>query len=58
MTKATANKLINAAKDAVASAQCEHDADQEHDPRAPFGFETWRCKKCGTKFHVPKYEAV
>lgn len=35
---------------------CDHDVEHEHDPRAPFGFESVRCKKCGTKFYIPKGE--
>lgn len=38
--------------------ECDHDVEQEHDPRAPWGFEAWRCQKCGYKFHIPKGEAV
>lgn len=57
MTKA-GRKLIAAAKAALVSANCDHDVEPEHDPRAPWGFEAWRCKKCGTKFHIPKGEAV
>jgi hypothetical protein len=36
---------------------CDHDCEPERDPRAPFGFEAVRCKRCGTKFHIPKGEA-
>lgn len=39
-------------------AACDHDLEQEHDPRKPWGFEAYRCKKCGTKIYNPKYEAV
>lgn len=39
-------------------AECDHlEQELEHDPRAPFGFEAVRCKKCGTKFQIPKGEA-
>jgi hypothetical protein len=37
---------------------CDHDVEPEHDPRVPWGFEAYRCKKCGHKFHIPKGEAV
>jgi hypothetical protein len=39
-------------------ADCDHDVEEIHDPRKPFGFEAWSCKKCGTKFYIPKGEAV
>lgn len=57
MTKA-GKKLIESTKAALVAVNCDHDIDPEHDPRAPWGFEAWRCKKCGTKFHIPKGEAV
>lgn len=57
MTKA-GEKLIRAGKDAVVVAGCDHDAEQIHDPRKPFGFEAWSCKKCGAKFYIPRGEAV
>lgn len=51
-------KIVEGLKEAVVSAQCDHDAEEIHDPRKPFGFEAWSCRKCGTKFYIPKGEAV
>jgi len=38
---------------------CGHDDVEEiNDPRKPWGFEAWSCKKCGAKFYIPRGEAI
>jgi len=51
------DRACSRVSDTLTDHVCNHDVEQEHDPRAPFGFEAARCKKCGTKFHLPKGEA-
>lgn len=51
------NAELNRMTKAALINECDHDVEQEHDPRAPWGYEAWRCKKCGHKFHIPKGEA-
>lgn len=43
--KTQKNRIIEAAKQALVSTGCDHDCEEIHDPRKPWGFEAWSCRE-------------